>query len=554
MPKVLLKDVVARIKDKVDKDNTDLKYYIGGEHFDSGEIQITKKGIIKESTIGPAFHMRFQPGDVLLMSRNPHLRKAGIVDFEGICSDVSYVCRTKDENVLMQRFIPFIFQTDHFWKFAEENKKGSTNFFLNWSDFEKYEFELPQIDEQKKLCEMMWAFEDTKSAYKDLLLQTDELVKSQFIEMFGDPIENEKGWRTIPLLQTGKCKNGMNYSSKDCGVEMHCLGVADFQDNAVIDDMSVLPMVSLKESSNTDYLLQNGDIVFVRSNGNRALVGRSVVVYPGDEPVVYSGFCIRYRKEREELLTDYLLRFFKTDSVRAKMAGRGANIQNLNQQILAALNIPIPPIEMQKEFSVFVKQSDKSKFISFKSQFIEMFGDPDNNSKNWPLVSLKDCLVAIDSGKSITCENYPRTGDLPAILKLSAVTYGEYQPEENKQLPLAEQFIKEAEVHVGDLLFSRKNTLEYVGMTAFVKQTPPKLMMPDLIFRLVPQENVRPQYLHQLINHPMYRGTISGLANGSAGSMPNISKQKLNNLAIPLPPVELQMEIEPFIEQSDKSK
>lgn len=372
--------------------------------------------------------------------------------------------------------------------------------------------------------------------------------------MFGDPIENEKGWRTIPLLQTGKCKNGMNYSSKDCGVEMHCLGVADFQDNAVIDDMSVLPMVSLKESPNTDYLLQNGDIVFVRSNGNRALVGRSVVVYPGDEPVVYSGFCIRYRKEREELLTDYLLRFFKTDSVRAKMAGRGANIQNLNQQILAALNIPIPPIEMQKEFSVFVKQSDKSKFISFKSQFIEMFGDPDNNSKNWPLVSLKDCLVAIDSGKSITCENYPRTGDLPAILKLSAVTYGEYQPEENKQLPLAEQFIKEAEVHVGDLLFSRKNTLEYVGMTAFVKQTPPKLMMPDLIFRLVPQENVRPQYLHQLINHPMYRGTISGLANGSAGSMPNISKQKLNNLAIPLPPVELQMEIEPFIEQSDKSK
>lgn len=365
MPKVLLKDVVARIKDKVDKDNTDLKYYIGGEHFDSGEIQITKKGIIKESTIGPAFHMRFQPGDVLLMSRNPHLRKAGIVDFEGICSDVSYVCRTKDENVLMQRFIPFIFQTDHFWKFAEENKKGSTNFFLNWSDFEKYEFELPQIDEQKKLCEMMWAFEDTKSAYKDLLLQTDELVKSQFIEMFGDP---------------------------------------------------------------------------------------------------------------------------------------------------------------------------------------------DNNSKNWPLVSLKDCLVAIDSGKSITCENYPRTGDLPAILKLSAVTYGEYQPEENKQLPLAEQFIKEAEVHVGDLLFSRKNTLEYVGMTALVKQTPPKLMMPDLIFRLVPQENVRPQYLHQLINHPMYRGTISGLANGSAGSMPNISKQKLNTLAIPLPPVELQMEIEPFIEQSDKSK
>ena len=233
---------------------------------------------------------------------------------------------------------------------------------------------------------------------------------------------------------------------------------------------------------------------------------------------------------------------------------RGVAVKGINIGYLRELKMPVCSRERQDELAMLYQQSDKSKFISFKSQFIEMFGDPDNNSKNWSLVSLKDCLVAIDSGKSITCENYPRTGDLPAILKLSAVTYGEYQPEENKQLPLAEQFIKEAEVHVGDLLFSRKNTLEYVGMTALVKQTPPKLMMPDLIFRLVPQENVRPQYLHQLINHPMYRGTISGLANGSAGSMPNISKQKLNNLAIPLPPVELQMEIEPFIEQSDKSK
>ena len=69
MSKVYLKDVVTRIKDKVDKDNTDLEYYIGGEHFDNGEIQITKKGVIAGSTIGPAFHMRFVPGDVLLISK-----------------------------------------------------------------------------------------------------------------------------------------------------------------------------------------------------------------------------------------------------------------------------------------------------------------------------------------------------------------------------------------------------------------------------------------------------------------------------------------------------
>lgn len=376
MSKVYLKDVVTRIKDKVDKDNTDLEYYIGGEHFDNGEIQITKKGVIAGSTIGPAFHMRFVPGDVLLMSRNPHLRKAGVVDFEGICSDVSYVCRTKDENVLMQKFLPFIFQSDDFWRFAEENKKGSTNFFLNWSDFEKYEFNLPDIETQRKLVELLWSFEDTKTAYKKLLDKTDELVKSQFIEMFGDPVDNPRGWETKALLDLGKCKNGMNFSAGESGVNVHCLGVGDFKDYSEICDTSVLPKISLNKMPPEEVMLQDGDIVFVRSNGNKMLVGRCLVIFPGDIPTTYSGFCIRFRKEDECVDTTYLVQLLKADSTRSKMAGRGANIQNLNQKILGALQIPIPPIELQQEFKNFIKQSDKSKF-----ELKQAIADIDNLAK-----------------------------------------------------------------------------------------------------------------------------------------------------------------------------
>ena len=81
--RVKLGDVASHIKDKIDKDNTSLEYYIGGEHIDSGRIVINKKAPLKGSTIGPAFHMHFMPGDVLLMSRNPHLCKASMTDFEG---------------------------------------------------------------------------------------------------------------------------------------------------------------------------------------------------------------------------------------------------------------------------------------------------------------------------------------------------------------------------------------------------------------------------------------------------------------------------------------
>ena len=187
--------------------------------------------------------------------------------------------------------------------------------------------------------------------------------------MFGDPVLNEKGWKTKPLLDMGKCKNGMNFHYDDSGVEINCLGVGDFKDLSVIDNTEQLPTVSLNEMPSEEYLLKDDDIVFVRSNGNKALVGRSVAVYPGDIPTTFSGFCIRYRKYDNAVTIPYLLRVLKADSIRKKMAGRGANIQNLNQQILGTLVIPVPPIELQMEFSDFVKQVDKSKFVYFSSLY-----------------------------------------------------------------------------------------------------------------------------------------------------------------------------------------
>lgn len=364
MAKVLLGDVVDRIKDKVDKDATDLEYYVGGEHIDGDEIMVHRKGLIQGSTIGPAFHMRFYRGDVLLMSRNPHLRKASMVDFDGICSDVSYICRTKDNDVLLQSLLPFILQTPEFWQFAEENKKGGLPFFLNWKDFARFEFELQTIERQRQIADLLWAMERVKIAYRELIARTDDLVKSQFIEMFGDPVDNPMGWDTKPLLMMGSCKNGMNFHSNDSGVEINCLGVGDFKGFDVIANTHDLPMVSLNEMPSEEYLLKDGDIVFVRSNGNKTMVGRSVMVFPNDNPTVFSGFCIRYRHDDDSVIAPYLLRVLKTESVRKQMYGRGANIQNLNQKTLAAINIPVPPMELQKEYVAFVEQSDKSKFAA----------------------------------------------------------------------------------------------------------------------------------------------------------------------------------------------
>ena len=225
--------------------------------------------------------------------------------------------------------------------------------------------ELPKfsLDEQKNIAEKFEKVDSLITARREQLAKLDELVKSRFIELFGDPVVNEKGWDTKPLLEMGSCKNGMNFHYEDAGVEINCLGVGDFKDYSIIADTSMLPTVSLNEMPSVEYMLQDDDIVFVRSNGNKALVGRSVAVYPGDVPTTFSGFCIRYRKTDEAVNIPYLLRVLKSESVRQKMVGRGANIQNLNQQILGTLIIPVPPIELQNQFAAFVEQTDKSKFV-----------------------------------------------------------------------------------------------------------------------------------------------------------------------------------------------
>lgn len=225
----------------------------------------------------------------------------------------------------------------------------------------------PDADQQTKIVKKLDTISTIITLRQQQLQKLDELVKARFVEMFGDPVQNPLKWVTKSLLEMGYCKNGVNFHSSDSGIEIHCLGVGDFKDYSVVDGTDYLPTISLSEEPPEESMLQDGDIVFVRSNGNKALVGRCLVAYPHNTPTTYSGFCIRYRLTSDEVNTSYLLRVLKADSMRKKMIGRGANIQNLNQKTLATLNIPIPPMELQEQFAEFVNQTDKSKSIIQKS-------------------------------------------------------------------------------------------------------------------------------------------------------------------------------------------
>lgn len=238
---------------------------------------------------------------------------------------------------------------------------GTTRAKLNQAAMRKMLIPLPPIDEQKRIAKNLDLAGEIVKGYKEQLAELDKLAQSVFYEMFGDPVTNEKGWIRQSLLDFGSCKNGMNFGANESGIEIKYLGVGDFKELSIIEGVDSLSTISLVQTPSNEYLLRDEDIIFVRSNGNKNLVGRCVVVYPGDAALTFSGFCIRFRKSSDKLMTIYLLYVLKCASVRRLLLGRGANIQNLNQQILKQLTVPVPPISLQSQFIEMIAEIENQK-------------------------------------------------------------------------------------------------------------------------------------------------------------------------------------------------
>lgn len=233
------------------------------------------------------------------------------------------------------------------------------------------EINVPTLPEQQKIAAHLDSIQSAIDNKKQQLRQLDELVKSKFVEMFGDPVENEKNWECHKLGALGTFKNGLNFSQTEDGTEIKYLGVADFKNNFSISNNQLGTVLSNVIPSE-EYYLKNGDIVFVRSNGNKELVGRCVVVYPNLEKIIFSGFCIRFRlNENQQFNVIYLASALKTESLKSKTVGQGANVQNLNQKILTDLEIPIPSIELQNDFAEYVQKIDSVKSI-IKNQLVDL--------------------------------------------------------------------------------------------------------------------------------------------------------------------------------------
>lgn len=335
-------DVVRQVKDKVDPDTSGLERYVAGEHMDTDDLRIRRWGQIGDGYLGPAFHMRFKPGQVLYGSRRTYLRKVAVADFTGICANTTFVIETKDTSILLQEYLPLVMQTEAFHAHSIKQSKGSVNPYVNFSDLVWFEFVLPPVEEQLRVIKLLEEIESSSSKYEDVEKHANWLA----IALLRDTLESK--W---PLIELGSAvqstQYGLSLNSDDKGA-YPILRMMNLENGRCVEND--IKYVNLSDKDFDAYRLVHGDVLFNRTNSYE-LVGRTGM-YDLDGDHVFASYLVRIKVDVEKLAPDYLTLFLNSDQGRQQVlsfATKGVSQANVNASNLLRIRIPLPPLSVQEE-------------------------------------------------------------------------------------------------------------------------------------------------------------------------------------------------------------
>ena len=357
MPKYRFDEIAINSTEKKKPVEEDKYTYLGLEHLDTGSLTVTRFGS-DVAPIGEKLVMK--KGDVLFGKRRAYQKKVAIAPFDGIFSAHGMVLRPK-EDVIDKEFFPLFISSDYFLDAAIKISVGSLSPTINWRDLKVLEFELPPLEEQRKLAKALWAVIRTIEAYKELLKKTDELVKSQFIEMFGDLLSNNKGWAQFRLGDITTSRLGkMLDAKKQTGKHLHPY-LANVNVQWFRFDLSNLNQMDFDDADQIEFELKPRDLL-VCEGGE---IGRCAIWNGEMQGCYYQKALHRVRCNETIIIPEYLSHLFYYHSQAngfSDIAGNKVTIAHLPGEKLKAMQVMVPPLELQKQFASFIQQTDKSKF------------------------------------------------------------------------------------------------------------------------------------------------------------------------------------------------
>lgn len=312
-------------------------------------------------------------------------------------------------------------------------------------------------------------------------------------------------------------------------------------------DISYISEADYNQISNRS-AVENGDILY----GMIGTIGKPTLVETDRK---FSIKNVALFKQSNGKIDNKYLRWLLDSPVINKQiaqASKGGTQKFVSLGALRGLKGTFPVYTEQRRIAAILDQADALRVQRrealaqldslTQSIFIEMFGDPMTEHSQWSSQPISNFVEGFESGKSVAAEDENDSASTYRVLKVSAVTSLEYKPQESKAAPSDYIPKKSYIVKNGDLLFSRANTTELIGATAYVNSTPPNLLLSDKLWRFVWHEIPRAElpFVNYLFRQPTFRAEIGRRASGTSGSMKNISQNKVLSINVGVPPFELQ--------------
>ncbi len=334
------------VNERVEPADAAEEIYVGLEHLDPGSLHIRRWGKGSD-VIGTK--LRFRKGDIIFGRRRAYQRKLAVAEMDGICSAHAMVVRAQPDAVLPE-FLPFLMMSDKFMNRAVEISVGSLSPTINWTTLKLEEFDLPPLDQQRRIADMLRAVDEAKAR-----LEATHADFQRYYDAFAD---ERLTYASYPMRRLGDASRAgeLDIQTGPFGTVLQASSYTK-TGTPIINPVNMVkrrlvthdgPFLDDAECERLSrYKMRVGDILI----GRKGDVGRAVLVTPEYEGFIVGSDLIRLRLQNAGMQPEYLYHFLLAPKTRSWIArhASGTTMPGINERLLNAIQVPVPPKTRQAE-------------------------------------------------------------------------------------------------------------------------------------------------------------------------------------------------------------
>ncbi len=331
--------------------------YLGLEHITS-EGHFTEVASVEAGELA-SNKFAFSNKHLLYGKLRPYLKKLARPNFSGICSTdiLPFLPGTKVD----RDFLYYYLRQPSFIELATARSTGANLPRLSPTELSEFPIVLPPLEEQRRIAAILDRADAVRRKRQEAIALTEELLRSAFLEMFGDPVKNPKGWK-VTTLETTFSRNPQIGTTKPAHADGEQIVVRVGEIGGQNVELNKCGCITLEGKELERFLCEPGDLLLARAIGSESHLGKASILQPTEQIVVFDSHVMRLRFNTDLLLPIFFLQWLKTDGGRTRFmreAGRTAVQFNVNATQISRVEIPLPPIKLQK------------KFVSFYTEILE---------------------------------------------------------------------------------------------------------------------------------------------------------------------------------------